>query len=502
MHDAVANFFRIGKDAATAQLMKDPTIGDKDKQVVLDCYALGLTLIPEGTEREIHVETEVKLGFLTVKDGRLDWMAKATDGTGKVQGVLTDWKFGVSPVEDPKDNPQVWAYAAGTMKSERDAGRPMDTIEGVIAQPTSFRPDDRLRSHVFNYDELKGRVGEIKEVTAEARRPNPPAIAGNHCGFCPARHTCPDYKAMKEGREVVKKEEHAAELATVTAGTQIEVIPDGALQTPVVLISAEVVAKSESKLALAKEMTVVDAETFRTAGLMRQDISSLLNLIEEQRKTVKEPFFRFGQKIDAEAKKATEPLKQALERLDAEATKFQREEKRKADELEKKRLEEEANAKKAQEEAEAKRKEEEEAKAKAQELLDQAEATKGKKAKSAAQLQAQELLDQAEAARKERERIEKEQREADAKKAEELAATPAPVPTSTAGFRTKTVYKYTVPDFSKVPADLANQILLLDEKVVKALHSAKKIPPAAIKTEANPTGWLVIEEDLKTGGGK
>ncbi len=501
MADAVANFFRIGRDQAMKQLEADPTLKAEDKKIVEDCYNLGLTLIPEGTDRLIEVEREVKLGFLGVKDGRFDWYGQATQ-LDTIRAALTDWKMGVGFVEDPEENAQVWGYAAGKMKELRDAGKKVDFIDGIIAQPCAWKDDQRLRSHTFSYEELKGRVSEIKKMVEEAKAPNPVATPGEHqCKWCPAKVSCPEYLAMEGGKQEVKREERAAELATVTHGTPIEVSPDEAFQTPVVILSAEVVVESLAKLELAKQMTIVDVATFQAAGLIRREISGYMNLIEDYRKKAKEPFFRFGQKIDTAAKEATRPLAEALALLDAQATAFQKAEKRKADEIAKAKAEEEAKAKAQAEEIERKRKAEEEALARAEEAKRQAENSKGK-TKSAASARADELLAQAEADRKERERLEQAQREAAVKKSEEQAVAPAAVPTSTLGFATRTKLVFTVPDFSRVPKEFANQILLLDEKVVAALHKSKKIPETAIQSEKNPEGWLVVTEELKTGGGR
>jgi hypothetical protein len=494
MADAIASFVRLGRDKALAVLEKDETLGPADKKIVEDCFNLSLTLVPEGTERKIEVEREVGLGFMGVKAGRFDWYSQALDVMKLVQGVMGDWKMGVGEVEIAEFNKQLWAYLAGKMKEIRDTGAKMESIEGFIAQPSAWKADRRLTSHTFSYDELKTRVMEIQGVVKEARSDNPLAITGDHCKFCPAKPSCPEYQAMAAGTAQAKQEERTAALATVTEGTVVEVIPDEILITPVQIVSLEVIEESQAKLALARDMRVTDEATFQTAGMMRKELSRLWTLVDDSRKMKADPFFRFKQKIDEAAKKALVPLKQGIDALDADATAYQRKKKAEAEEVERKRKEEAEAANKAVELAAKKKAAEEKAIADREAAEKAAKDAVGKKAKAEAEAKAQEAREKEAKAKAASEKADLEARQKEIK-AQDLPAA-APVQTSTAGMKLREKWKFSIPDYSKVPASLVNTILTFDEKVVAALHKSGKI------TEANSKDWLIIIDDSKVGGSR
>lgn len=494
MADAIASFVRLGRDKALAVLEKDQTLKPEDKKIVEDCYNLSLTLVPEGTERKIEVEREVGLGFMGVKAGRFDWYSQALDVMKLVQGVMGDWKMGVGDVEIAEFNKQLWAYLAGKMKEIRDTGAKMESIEGFIAQPSAWKTDRRLTSHTFSYEELKGRVGEIQAVVKEARADNPIAIAGDHCKFCPARSTCPEYKTMTEGAATAKAEERTAELATVTEGTVVEVIPDEILITPVHIVSQEFIEEAQAKLSLARDMRVTDEDTFQTAGMMRKELSRLYTLGDDSRKAKKQPFWNFIQKLDAAAKQALDPLKAGMEVLDADATAYQRKVKAANEEAERKRKAEEEAASKAAEQAAKKKLAEEKAIADREAAEKAAKEATGKKAKAEAEAKAQEARDKEAKAKAASEKASLEARQ------QEIKVQEAPVmvaaSTSTAGMKLREKWKFSIPDYTKVPAALANTILTFDEKVLAALHKSGKI------TAENSKAWLVIEDDSKVGGAR
>lgn len=102
---------------------------------------------------------------------------------------LFDLKWGKSMVHATK-NPQLRLYALGVLREfplPRDA-----SVELAIVQPNGATgwPTRRWNTTVQEILEFKPEVMRAIDV---ALGPNPPAVAGAYCFFCPAKIHCPAY---------------------------------------------------------------------------------------------------------------------------------------------------------------------------------------------------------------------------------------------------------------------------------------------------------------------
>lgn len=103
--------------------------------------------------------------------------------------MVADYKSGTKPVS-ATNNPQLKLYALGLL---RENPRPLDSLVTLlIVQPRtgSGWPVKRYTPPVRTLLEFKGEV--FRAIDA-AQAPNPVGVAGDHCGYCPAKLHCPAY---------------------------------------------------------------------------------------------------------------------------------------------------------------------------------------------------------------------------------------------------------------------------------------------------------------------
>lgn len=105
--------------------------------------------------------------------------------------VVQDLKYGYGVVE-ATDNWQLIDYAAGVMQRLVDLKVPVgiSTITLKVVQPRAYHKDGPVRSHTITATELWDRVAELNASAEEAHGPNPRAVTGRHCRYCPGRHCC------------------------------------------------------------------------------------------------------------------------------------------------------------------------------------------------------------------------------------------------------------------------------------------------------------------------
>jgi hypothetical protein len=72
-----------------------------------------------------------------------------------------------------------------------DLGYIAEEVEVTIVQPR-FEGAAPVRSEKFRAIELLEYLADIHEAAERTRLPNPPLVAGDHCGFCPKARTCPE----------------------------------------------------------------------------------------------------------------------------------------------------------------------------------------------------------------------------------------------------------------------------------------------------------------------
>lgn len=93
-------------------------------------------------------------------------------------------------------NLQLRIYAGGAMAALTAQGNVVQEVTLVIVQPRSRHHLGPVRSATVNAGEIMLNMGEVFGAQLRALAPNPPAIPGDHCRFCPVRATCPERRAL------------------------------------------------------------------------------------------------------------------------------------------------------------------------------------------------------------------------------------------------------------------------------------------------------------------
>jgi hypothetical protein len=111
-------------------------------------------------------------------------------------GILTqksftviDFKNGTHPVQ-AVSNPQLMLYGLGLL---RENPLPKSaTVMLAIVQPrtTAGWPVKRFSPTVAHLLDFRGKVNSAIDA---AGAPNPKAVTGEHCFYCPAKRNCPEY---------------------------------------------------------------------------------------------------------------------------------------------------------------------------------------------------------------------------------------------------------------------------------------------------------------------
>ncbi len=452
LHEAMALIIQTGGAALKKIAAKFPPA---EVQAVKDAWEAGQALMPADPKMMTIVEEPIDVSFLGLESGRPDCVFVSEAHAG---AVIIDWKFGVGKVEDPSGNRQLQAYAAGYFRKFKS----LNSIETAIVQPLAWNEDSKARLFAWTREELRPRALEIVEAVKASLDPQAPLIASeNGCRFCLAAKTCQAYKDFSAGKVEEKERTESAKLSIVTDGTPIVAEISEPIQTPMVIISAEIVQRAEELKDRAKGLSVTDAGTAEAAGRLVKEVRGLAATIDKNRKKMKSPVLELGRAIDAAAEKALEPLEQAANALERQVGAFFAEEKRKADE---------ARAEDARKQAEAKRKIEEAQRA-AEEAARKASEAKTKAQREAAAKAAQEALKKASEAAQE------------ALQAAPSLPAVAPVQAVT-GFKMREEISFKIPDFSAIPPQLLPMVLQVNEKAVKEAIEAGVI------TEKDP--WISI----------
>ncbi len=492
LHDAMALLFSAGEvawDKVRTNVGNNADCKMGDLSVLEEAFELGKSLLPDDPDTQIIIEQKLDLEFLGLSGGTPDFIFLSPKFK---QAVLGDWKFGSGAVEDPGTNWQLKPYAAGIMAAYKDHG--LTAIEPAIIQPGAFKRDDSMRSAVWNAEEIRGFVPQIRKAVTEAKMPNAPTIAGpTQCRWCDAKDTCASYKAYAAGKAEVKATADAREMAAITTdGTPITVEPKAPLEFPAVLINAETVAQAEEKKALILSMRVTDESTANAMGKLAKDARGLAALINKNREAIKKPVLDLGRQIDAAAKLATDPLEEAAKHADDQVRAWVQAQ---AAIAAKAKAEEERKQREAQEAADAAARESAKKEAEAQAALraaaeaeERAANLKTKAARDKAMAEAAKQRAEAEAAQKAAEEQEQARLAAERnKRAAEASATAVEAPGKVAGFRNTTTVTWEIPDLTKVPADLAGVLLMPNAKVIDTMIKTGVI------SEAKHGAWIKIQ---------
>ena len=463
LHDGMALAFRIGLNPAMAKLEplweeghRNGALGFHtavmdDLEQIAQAHAAALTILPDGAA--FAVETPLDLGFMGLASAKPDLIARANG-----QLTVIDWKFGKGSVTDPGSNAQLKAYGAGAYAIDRAAGAEPSAVNLAIIQPGTWKVDEALREATLNGDQLRDAAKAIKLAVKAAQQPGAPRTPSPEaCRYCKARAVCSQAIAAKGQAEVVKQDARKAELAVVTEGTPIEVKMEPALPSVVVVVSAELTGKANGLLELAQGIKVTDAGTAQAAGGLSKEVRNLMKLVDDQRVAVKAPFLEACRLIDAAPKPALAILKAADDHLKGQMDAYV---------AEQEKLRRDAEAKLA-----AKQRELDEARRKEQEALAKAERARTDAGRAKAE---EEAAKQREAAL--------------VAEMQQALAPAAPEPVKVAGFATKEEVTLTIPDLGAVPPEWARQVLIPDERVLKALFKSGKL------TEAQK--WLKVERKV------
>jgi len=491
LHDAVALILQTGEKGIT-KVKSNALILDDDYAQVEECLKQATELKPADPDCITLVEYKMDLKWLGLTGGKADLVYISPKFEA---AVVIDWKFGSGSVPDPSENRQMMDYSVGIKKEAKEKhGVEVESIEAYIIQPASWKADDRLRDNTFSGEELDSLIPVLEAEAQAVQQKDPPRTAGQEqCKWCKHKEKCPEHVAWKAIQDEAKATAKASEIASVVVGSGITVTADDPLNAPVNLISQETVDKAQERLELAKSMKVTDGDTANAAGTLSKDIRKLTSLIEERRKDIKAPFWKFGQKIDAEARKATDPLNEAAKVLDGQvgaymAAQKAREDARRAEEERKQREAEEA-AQKAREAEEARQREAMEAAQKAKEAAERASQLKTKAAREKAEAKAAaELAKAQEAQRLAREEEEKRlqaERDADLAQASALSVEPSKV----AGYRSKEAVTWDIDDYGKIPKKLLHVVLQPNMKAVDLLIKQGKI------SEEKDGKWISIKRE-------
>jgi hypothetical protein len=133
---------------------------------------------------QVHTERKVRLNNLI--EGTPDaYAVLADDGILRVD----DLKYGYGIVE-PYRNPQVSIYAGAILEYLAARNVKIQRVVIGIYQPRAWHPAGIHRTWECWPEELGAFVKEIETAGNKTQDPNPVAIAGDHCEYCPAASTC------------------------------------------------------------------------------------------------------------------------------------------------------------------------------------------------------------------------------------------------------------------------------------------------------------------------
>ncbi len=111
-----------------------------------------------------------------------------------------EYKFGDYEVDGPLVQRQIQCYVVGASRKYKTR-----VVMAAVIQPTVF-PEIRLKTLPLLGARIDEISGELAGIVANTFLPSAPLIAGDHCGFCRAKETCPARAgALKDAEEKIKK---------------------------------------------------------------------------------------------------------------------------------------------------------------------------------------------------------------------------------------------------------------------------------------------------------
>lgn len=459
LHQAMKNLIDPLPDApgipkwSLSEHFKNPNLTAEDSAVIQEIFR---NIHSNRGEGILKGEFSINLSFLGLENGTIDLLEESP-----VDPWIVDYKFGVGWVPPASDNLQLAAYGCGVAADYARQGIKLNSVELTIMQPLALNPDNRVSSVVLSMPELRECRDKIKSITRQAALPNAPLRAGEiQCKFCPAKKQCPAFAKFAGKLDQAKKLAEKAEIQSVSAGNHpVVVTPETPIETPVVVVSEELVTQCYDILNRMKKITVTDSLTASAVGDMSKEARQLITSIEKNRKLLKAPILSYGRAIDAAADLAEKPLEEAALRADQELGAWYR-----AQEEAKKKLWAEAEAAEAARQAQLKA---------AQEASALAANSLNKKSREKAQAIAEEAFARAE------EEAEKSRK---ASAAQDVLENPAKI----IGYRSKEEITSEIPDLLLVPQEFFKMVLIPNQKAIDALVKSGAL------NEKDHSAWLRI----------
>ena len=471
LHDRAALIMQTHGEARDAAL---DGLNEKDSADLDMAINVAKQLIPAG-EHQQFVEEKLDLAFLGMGNGGTLDLAFFHQESGWLS--VADYKFGVMPIDSPLTNRQLIAYALGMVRKLQAQAYAVTNVFLAVIQPAS-RIEESFQHGRMTLAELEAWEPQLIADVAAAMQADAAPAPGNHCKgkFCEAaKHpgACPVYDAFAQQRAEAKQEAKVEAAAQAVSGlVPIEV--DG-LPGPIVVISAEAIARAEDYCKQATAMTVVDQGTADRAGIFLNEVGKYESQIDTNVKQVTARADAFKKKVAEAVAPALSPLKAAKEALKARINTWKQQE-------EDRREAARQAALKAARQAEADRQAAEAAKVKAEQERKEAEEQAAKATSKAAKAQAD--LAVAEAARK---AAEANAAELKAQLATQQMAAPEPeAPVTVAGTAGGVEPDWTVTDFAGMPD-------AYKKEDTASLKAAIKSKGWGKKGKEKPPAWLTVE---------
>lgn len=187
----------IGMDGTL--YMSDENVAEKDKGLtvfyidedMVEAVQVYLDFFKETVEEGDEYEIEQRISLDTFHPDLFGTADLVVYKPSTKTLVVADYKHGRGVPVEVKENVQGLYYAAGS--AHRLHNRGIAKVEVVIIQPRCAHKDGAVRRWSTTPIDLMEWVVDLVEAAKRTEDPNAPRHAGDHCKFCPAAGTCPEY---------------------------------------------------------------------------------------------------------------------------------------------------------------------------------------------------------------------------------------------------------------------------------------------------------------------
>jgi hypothetical protein len=198
--------FDYSQEGTTAHLLAEVKLRHHYNQIGIDEYQREYDIVKAtpyfNEEFEAHVDNYVLYVRSQIGEGdrplfeqRVDYSDWAPDGFGTADVVILskhrvrviDLKFGKGIPVDAKDNSQLRLYALGAWSKFKDEFPDIKEVEYTIVQPRleSITTDGTSLARLVDWANYFVRPKAKKAWAGSGE-----FVAGDHCQFCRAKHTC------------------------------------------------------------------------------------------------------------------------------------------------------------------------------------------------------------------------------------------------------------------------------------------------------------------------